>query len=297
MRDYGKILPRYWTGGSGASLRGNHLARLLGAYLFSAPTAHPIGIYYLPLVTLAHEMGCPIEGARKGLRDLEQAGIAFYDEAESIVWVPEMARVSIGERLSGGDKRRPWLLKELGSYRKHKFFRLFVERYGEAYKLGVELPEASPIEGASEDHRRGIGLDRDGSGSGDGAGAGAPLGAGALEPLKLDPAPERKRKPPKRPETTLPDGWGPKPAHYGLGADHGMDRREVDRQAEKFKARAVAKAVTYVDWDGGFRTWILNAEDYGPAHPRPAAKPLEARDGSASMLETLERMKRAEVVS
>src|ERR1700753_2240226 len=111
MRDYGKIVPTFWTRGSGKALRDNPIARLAALYVMSAPSANMIGIYYLPLPTLAHELGVPLEapsrgplegasgppsggprGGLQGVRDvldrLAEEGIAFYDDVEELVWVP-----------------------------------------------------------------------------------------------------------------------------------------------------------------------------------------------------------------
>ncbi len=184
MREYGKVIPRFWTGGSGAALRGDPLAQLAAVYLFTCPSANPIGIFYLPLVTMAHEIGCSVAEASAALARLAGAGIIRHDPAESLVWVPEMARVSLGDRLSGGDKRRGWILKELGQHRRHPFARLFIERYGASYGITAPLeapskPLGSPIEGASGS----IEMEQ-----GAGAGAGAVARAVARAPFGEPPA-------------------------------------------------------------------------------------------------------------
>lgn len=144
-REFGKILPRYWTGGSGAKLRKEHLPRLLGAYLFTAPTANPIGIFYLPIVAVMHELGCTLEEARAAMARLAdpEIEIAMYDEEESLVWVPQMCAVAIGETMSPGDKRRPWLLKTLSAHRKHRFYNEFLAKYGESHGVLAALAAAA----------------------------------------------------------------------------------------------------------------------------------------------------------
>ena len=93
MREYGKIIPRYWQAGSGAQLRGDFLSRLVGAYVFTAPTSNPIGLYCLPVEYVATDLGCSPAAALKSLKRCEEVGICAYDRAESLMFVREMARV------------------------------------------------------------------------------------------------------------------------------------------------------------------------------------------------------------
>jgi hypothetical protein len=213
MREYGKIVPRFWTGGSGAGLRGDPLAQLAAVYLFTCPSANPIGIFYLPVVTMAHELGCSPAEAVAVLSRLAGAGIAHYDPAEALAWVPEMARVSFGERLSGGDKRRGWILKELHGHRRHLFFRFFVERYGEAYGIQApseghlppqeapSMPLPSPSQGASGS----IEMEQ---GAGAVARAVDPSGGSAAPP---GPAPPPVESSTSKPRKSVREGESPKP--------------------------------------------------------------------------------------
>jgi hypothetical protein len=45
MRDYAKIAPQFWIGSTG-----------------KAPHANMLGIYYLPPIFIAHEIGIPLKG-------------------------------------------------------------------------------------------------------------------------------------------------------------------------------------------------------------------------------------------
>lgn len=149
MRDYAQIAPTFWTRGSGRALRDDPLARLCALYLMTSPSSNMIGLYYLPLSTLAHELGCPLEGASKALRRLEQEGVALFDSDADLVWLPNMASWQLGERLSPKDKRHKWVVKEYEQFGNHSFVRRFYERYGEAFSLPKPKGLGSPSEAPS----------------------------------------------------------------------------------------------------------------------------------------------------
>ena len=165
MRDYAVVSPHFWTGHTGRQIRKlGHEAQVIALYLMTAPGSNMIGLYYLPLPSLAHETGCPIEGASKGLTDLENLGFCRYDPEAEVVWVCEMARWQIGEQIKEGDKRHGRVAKEVSTYSDSVFYSAFMERYGHAYRL---LPSTERkghrrgIEGASKGHRRGPRVEQD----------------------------------------------------------------------------------------------------------------------------------------
>ena len=58
MRDYARISPRFWTGKTGKQIKehsSDHVAVAL--YLLSSPHSNMIGLYYLPILYIAHESG------------------------------------------------------------------------------------------------------------------------------------------------------------------------------------------------------------------------------------------------
>lgn len=156
-RDYAKVLPTFWTGATGRAIRRlGPECQVVALYLITSPHALSTGLYHLPIAYLCADTGCPIEGASKALRRLSEEGFCRYDEATETVWVPEMARHQIGETLSGGDKRRQWVTKEVEKFRKRPFFNDFLEKYGNAYGVSFVVdakPHRSPIEAPSEPHR------------------------------------------------------------------------------------------------------------------------------------------------
>ena len=144
MRDYSKVSPAFWAGETGRQLRGQANPQRVGFYLFTCPASNMIGLYYLPLPTLLHEVGITKQGASKALRRLSEVGFAFYDTASEYVWVPEMACFQIGETLTMKDNRQKGVLRELENHRKCPFFNAFLDRYGEAYNLDVERVSEAP---------------------------------------------------------------------------------------------------------------------------------------------------------
>ena len=94
VRDYGKVSPHFWTGTTGKKLRNSPEAVIVAMYLMTSPHANMLGLYYMPILYVAHETGLGFEGASKGLRSACEAGFCSYDEASEMVWVHEMALLS-----------------------------------------------------------------------------------------------------------------------------------------------------------------------------------------------------------
>jgi hypothetical protein len=149
MREFGKLEPTFWTRGSGKALRGHPEAQIVAAYLFSCGSSNLIGIYYLPIPTLAHETGLGIEGASKALRRVCEEGIAAYDEESELVWVPGLAKRSVGSELKPADKRVKGIERELEQAGEHPFVRLFLERYATPFSLSFAL-HIHPSKGMTE---------------------------------------------------------------------------------------------------------------------------------------------------
>lgn len=153
-REYSKVRPRFWTGDTGKIIRKlGRDCQVIGFYLMTCPSANMLGLYYLAMPTLCHETHSPLKGALKALRSLQEAKFAYYDLSSEIVYVPNMAREQIGERLKRKDNRHVAVLRELESLRKTPFFNDFVIRYRDVYELQdvvVDPDLASPLEGPSK---------------------------------------------------------------------------------------------------------------------------------------------------
>ncbi|MEO9336993.1 hypothetical protein ABFT80_06095 [Mesorhizobium sp. SB112] len=114
MRSFATIPPSVWQTDI-KKLRGDVDAIAVHYHLTTSSHSTMIGIYPLPLMYLAYELGSPLEGASKGLRRVCEAGIATYDEEAEIVWVHEMAATQIAPRLSPKDNRVLAVSKQLAA--------------------------------------------------------------------------------------------------------------------------------------------------------------------------------------
>jgi hypothetical protein len=153
VREYSKVSPHYWSGRTGREFRGNRDAQVVSFYLMTCHSANMIGLYYMPLPTLLHEIGIPLQGARKALQRVSEADFAYYDDPTEYVWVPGMAREQIGLSLDIKDHRHKGVLNELEKHRKSPFFNNFIEKYSEVYHLnGIEksVTHRSPLKAPSK---------------------------------------------------------------------------------------------------------------------------------------------------
>ncbi len=108
---------------------------MLALYLISGPGAHPLGLYYLPLPTVAHETGLTIEQVRSGIANLSAIEFCDYEHESEVVLVLNMARFQIGERLDRKDKNITWVWREMEKLRPLPFFDRLLEMYGERYQV------------------------------------------------------------------------------------------------------------------------------------------------------------------
>lgn len=146
MRDYGKVSPQFWIGGTGKLLRGNTEAQVMALYLMTSPHASMTGVFHCPVIYMAHETGLSSEGASKGLASLIDVGFCEYDEASESVFVINMAAYQIDDSLKPDDKRVLGLRKEVEKMLPTRFQKRFVEVYGERFHLSKPGRNTSPLE-------------------------------------------------------------------------------------------------------------------------------------------------------
>ncbi len=153
MRDYAKVSPKFWIGSTGRQLRGDLEGQVIANYLMHGPQSTMLGLYYMPLPTLCHETGIGLEGASKALRRLSDLDFSSYDLQSEWVWVHEMAKFQIGDRLSPNDKQVKGVRRQFGECLKCAFARQFLDRYREAFHLqdfeGLIPDAVKPSEGAA----------------------------------------------------------------------------------------------------------------------------------------------------
>lgn len=133
MRDYGKVSPHFWTGSTGKKLRECPDSIVVAMYLMTCPHANMLGLYYMPLLYVAHETGLGLEGAKKGLEWACEAGFCSYDEVSEMVWVHEMARFQVAESLKPTDNRCKGIQKDYDSLPANPFLSSFYEKYATAF--------------------------------------------------------------------------------------------------------------------------------------------------------------------
>ena len=133
MREYGKVSPHFWTGSTGKQLRQCPESLVVSMYLMTSPHANMLGLYYMPLLYVAHETGLGMEGASKGLQWACEAGFCSYDQASEIVWVHEMARFQIAEKLKSTDKRSIGVQNEYNSLPSNPYLASFYDKYSQAF--------------------------------------------------------------------------------------------------------------------------------------------------------------------
>lgn len=150
VREYGKVSVRFWSHGSGKRLRGDPEAQVIALHLVSCSWSNSIGIFYIPLPSLAHEVGSPLEGAMEALARVVGSGFAAYDLASEMVWIPNHAQIENGDALKSGDNRKKFFQEELEKLGNHPFAKEFWDRYGVAYQLTMPKALASPFEGPWE---------------------------------------------------------------------------------------------------------------------------------------------------
>jgi len=158
MRRYAKVAPQFWTGTTGRAIRAaGRDVQIVALYLITCPSANMIGVFYLPLPTLCHEIGMSAQAARRALARLAELRFATYDAASEHVFVHEMARFQIAESLRPGDKQIPGIVRDLRTVQATRFAREFQMKYATAFHLhnGIASPLQAPSEGLrSQEHEQ-----------------------------------------------------------------------------------------------------------------------------------------------
>jgi hypothetical protein len=151
-RVYAKVSSRFWTGETGKALRKRGPEGVVvGLYLISSPHSNMLGLYYQPILYMAHETGLGLEGASKGLQSCIEAGFCSYDENTEMVFVREMAAWQIGDGLKSGDKQCVGVRKAYEGLPENPFLGAFFKRYGKAFHIPTNRhQDASPKQAPSK---------------------------------------------------------------------------------------------------------------------------------------------------
>jgi hypothetical protein len=155
MREFGRVPTSLTTGPTGRALRGKPWAYAIATYLFSGRPANLIGLFSVPLPTIAHELGAKERDVRQAMGLLQKIGLVKHDESADLVFLPGAARLHLGETMTVADKRHKHVLGELALHGSHPFVDEFLARYAEAYHLprSFEGPSQAPPNGHVKEPR------------------------------------------------------------------------------------------------------------------------------------------------
>lgn len=280
MRDYASVSPQFWIGKTGKRLRTCVEAQLVAMYLVTSPHSNMLGLYYLPVMYIAHETGLGLEGASKGLQRAIEAGFCTYDDDNEMVWVHEMGRFQIGEGLAASDNRVKGIHRALDALPSTQLKQQFKARYAKDFHFPVETKTERPSEAPSkplrsqdqeqdqdqeEKHLTSFGVDAAL------AQPNTPPSNVTELPTKQPAQPEPATKPPATRGTRLSPDWR-LPREWGQWAvtDLGWDEATVRDQADRFRDHWIAKTgqmATKADWLATWRNWCRNAKTLPARQP------------------------------
>jgi hypothetical protein len=242
MRDYGRVAPTFWTRGTGMRLRGDPTTQCVALYLMSAPFSNMIGLYYLPVTTIAHDLGSPLEGAWKALARLSEEGFCTYSEASEMVFVRTMARRQLGlkdgEVLKPKDHRAAGILRMLKECGDSQLLRAFWDEY----KHTLLLPDPWWNEAPSKPLGRPLEAPpKPGSGTSSGAGAGTSNDVEVRdEPSPgLVPVEELPKAEPKEPKASKTAQPSPVELVFDYWRAHLAPKAKLDDKRRAIIARAL----------------------------------------------------------
>lgn len=134
MRIFAKVPPQFWVNVNERKKLGA-LVQLIAIYLLTNPHANMLGVYYLPVNFIAHEIGITMEEALKGLRRLIETQYCSYDDLSEFVWVHDMGFSQICKQLKPADNRVKAIQKIYLNLPEVSFLKAFYDKYADAFLL------------------------------------------------------------------------------------------------------------------------------------------------------------------
>lgn len=144
MRDYAKVEPKMWHGGTMKALRRTPEGVIVAMYLMTSPQSNMLGLFSQPVLYMAHETGLGFEGAMKGLRACVEAGFCSFDEASEFVWVHEMAKYQIANEIKASDNRCKGIQKDYDALPDNPFLGAFFDRYAGCFHMKNRRSDEAP---------------------------------------------------------------------------------------------------------------------------------------------------------
>lgn len=109
-----------------------------------------LGIYYLPIPVICHELAMREEDVRRGLRRGFEGGFCAYDEHSETVFVYRAAIFQVGPSLKPSDNRVKSVEKIVEGFCKSVFYNDFLDLYGELFSLDVDRLRALTPKGLAK---------------------------------------------------------------------------------------------------------------------------------------------------
>jgi len=138
IMNYAKVVTSFWTGDTGLKISklGSSYVQLLSCYLVCNKHAHMTGIYHLPIGYVVEDLSnLTYEEVTNGVKGLIDVGYCKYDFDKKYIWVENMLKYQVGEKLTAGNKQTVAInryVDSIGSMRL-SFFDEFMEKYMESH--------------------------------------------------------------------------------------------------------------------------------------------------------------------
>jgi uncharacterized protein YdaU (DUF1376 family) len=101
------------------------------------------------------------------------------------------------------------------------------------------------------------------------------------------------KKPRRKPEVELPEGWVPNDRNIQDAMARGFSQTEIEHEADRFRNHHHSKQSRYRDWDAAWRTWCGNAVKFSAGRGM-AGKAASGGYGQGSSIASIVARRRAE---
>ena len=104
MNEFIKFPTDFWISPMGKKIKSlGPIAYLISLHLMTSHHTKMLGIYNVHFGAISHDTGISEEETKKGVESLCGIGFCHYDEASEYVWVYEMVKSRIADRLKPND--------------------------------------------------------------------------------------------------------------------------------------------------------------------------------------------------